>query len=156
MPLCPCGSLNAYQECCKRFIDSAMLPETPEQLMRSRYTAYTQGKIDYIQHTMKDKALIDFNPDEAKEWALSVHWMSLKIIDAPSAPESVGYVEFKASYRHQDTINYIHERSEFHKIDKQWYYVDGIMNPPRHKAPRNSPCPCGSGKKFKNCHDKFQ
>jgi len=23
------------------------------------------------------------------------------------------------------------------------------------KVPRNSPCPCGSGKKYKHCHGKF-
>jgi hypothetical protein len=27
-----------------------------------------------------------------------------------------------------------------------------VFAPPVYRAPRNSPCPCGSGMKFKHCH----
>ena len=40
--------------------------------MRSRYVAYSQARIEYIQATMRERALLGFDAQEAKEWALSV------------------------------------------------------------------------------------
>ena len=56
-------------------------------------------------------------------------------------------------------LKVIHELSEFHREDNLWFYADGVNKESsaksnRQKITRNSPCPCGSGKKFKNCHDK--
>lgn len=31
-----------------------------------------------------------------------------------------------------------------------------FVHKPGEKIGRNDPCPCGSGKKFKNCHGRFQ
>jgi SEC-C motif-containing protein len=47
--LCPCQSEKSYKDCCKPFVDEQALPQTPEQLMRSRYTAYSQAHIAYIK-----------------------------------------------------------------------------------------------------------
>ena len=41
---CPCGSGQAFKECCQRFHDGE-LPDTPEKLMRSRYSAYVKGAL---------------------------------------------------------------------------------------------------------------
>jgi uncharacterized protein YchJ len=79
MALCPCGSSIDFDQCCARFITAAELPQTPEQLMRSRYTAYTQANIDYIVKTMKAPANIDFDPVEAKSWAKDVKWLGLEV-----------------------------------------------------------------------------
>ncbi len=46
---CPCHSLKPYEKCCKTFINEVVFPQSPEQLMRSRYTAYTQANMDYIE-----------------------------------------------------------------------------------------------------------
>ena len=40
--------------------------------MRSRYTAYTEANIGYIQRTMKAPALSRFNAESAKVWAATV------------------------------------------------------------------------------------
>ncbi|HVL75240.1 MAG TPA: YchJ family metal-binding protein, partial [Noviherbaspirillum sp.] len=40
---CPCGGQN-YETCCARYIEGEALAQTAEQLMRSRYSAYTLGK----------------------------------------------------------------------------------------------------------------
>ncbi len=159
MPLlCPCCSEKTHARCCKPFIDGQLVPQTPEQLMRSRYTAYSQAKTDYIKKTMRAKPLLQFNEEEAKKWAESIIWLGLKVIDTTMEEQNKGFVEFRASFLEKNQLKTIHERSEFYKHDEHWYYVDGInkeTSKKNHsKIARNSACPCGSGKKFKNCHEQ--
>lgn len=62
---CPCKSGKRYADCCEPFITRINLPETPEQLMRSRYTAYSQANIDYIMGTMKGEASVRLSVEYA-------------------------------------------------------------------------------------------
>ena len=48
MSSCPCGSERAYAECCGPIISGSKKAPTPEALMRSRYTAYVKGEIDFL------------------------------------------------------------------------------------------------------------
>ena len=50
-PPCPCGSALACAECCARHIDGGIAAPSAEALMRSRYTAYTLGRDDYLLAT---------------------------------------------------------------------------------------------------------
>ena len=157
MSQCPCGSTIDYFDCCGLYISDEDIPKTPETLMRSRYTAYSMANIDYIKKTMKGKPLINFNDLEASHWAKQVHWMGLKIIEThmDSSDEQTGFVEFIATYLDGQTIKNIHEISQFQYTNNHWFYVDGqyVSNSPRiQQISRNAPCPCGSKKKFKNCH----
>lgn len=159
MPYCPCGSKNSYEHCCSLFIEKKQMPETPEQLMRSRYTAYSLAKTDYIKNTMKGKLLINFNEAETKQWAQNVVWTGLKVIRSYIETPEKGFVEFSAHFMEGNQLKIIHELSEFHREDGVWFYVDGVnkelsSKSNKQKIMRNSLCPCGSGKKFKNCHDK--
>ncbi|QMT60627.1 MULTISPECIES: YchJ family protein [unclassified Legionella] len=159
MSLCPCGSQNKYELCCGLYLEKQQHPQTPEQLMRSRYTAYSMGKIDYIKKTMKGKALVGFNELQAEQWAKSVTWVSLEVLNSNIPDPNIGYVEFAARYSEDNTIKIIHELSEFHKENDRWFYVSGVHKQglektKKPKVARNAPCPCGSGKKFKNCHAK--
>ena len=159
MLLCPCGSQNAYENCCGLYLEKQQQAQTPEQLMRSRYTAYTLGRIDYIKNTMKGKALIGFNELDAEQWAKNVQWIDLKVIQSDVTSPDIGFVEFEARFSEQKQVKSIHELSEFHRENGCWFYVNGIHKPTvnktnKPKTPRNAPCPCGSGKKFKNCHAK--
>lgn len=156
MAACPCGSEKNYVNCCGVFIEGKQTPTTPEALMRSRYTAYTQANIDYIARTMKAPASNHFNAVEARQWAERVKWLELKIVEAPSFDDQKGFVEFLAYFYDNNKRHAIHELSEFHKIDGEWYYVSGIA--PKQKPlsltrriSRNDPCHCGSGKKYKKC-----
>lgn len=157
MSLCPCGSEKAYENCCGLYIDNKQHPQTPEQLMRSRYSAYSLAKIDHIKNTMKGKALIGFNALEAQQWTEQVTWLGLEVIQAEPTTSDVGFVEFAARFRENNKIQVIHEVSEFHREEGFWFYVSGStkQGSPKIKKPkvaRNAPCPCGSGKKYKNCH----
>nr|WP_058529330.1 YchJ family metal-binding protein [Legionella londiniensis] len=92
-------------------------------------------------------------------WVKSVKWLGLKVISARNELPDCGFVEFIARFMEGGKQRSIHEISEFHRINERWYYVDGTH--PRNqrkslsvKLGRNSPCPYGSHKKFKNCHGK--
>ena len=156
MKQCPCGSKRDYQQCCDLYISDQAIPKTPEALMRSRYTAYSIANIEYIKKTMQGKPLADFNESETKRWASKVLWLGLQVIhasqkDPNAADEHTGFVEFIATYLEKDNLKTIHENSQFHRADDRWFYIDGqLMNTVPKKIARNTTCPCGSLKKFKN------
>lgn len=154
MTICPCGSDKAYTKCCGPFIKGTAKPDTPEQLMRSRYTAFTQADVDYIASTMKGRASRDFDIDATREWAQSVKWIKLDVVKSDVDGEK-GTVEFVAHFSDHGKASAIHELSEFLKDDEEWFYIDGdrpkATTISKQTTGRNDPCPCGSGKKFKKC-----
>jgi SEC-C motif-containing protein len=156
MQPCPCGTGKNYVECCGVFIEDQQTPLTPEALMRSRYTAYTQANTDYLLQTMKAPAKARFDAKSSAEWAMQVKWIKLDIKMA-STQESKGVVEFIAYFKEKGKLNAIHERSEFQYEEGVWYYVDGEHLPLSDSSffhlriGRNDLCPCGSGKKYKTC-----
>ena len=58
---CPCGSRKKYQYCCEKYLLSKAFPETAEQLMKSRYTAFCQGNIEYLIATLQEQNAIAKN-----------------------------------------------------------------------------------------------
>jgi SEC-C motif-containing protein len=126
--------------------------------MRSRFAAFVQGDLDYIERTHAKEVRDDFNRSAAESTAKSVEWVSLEIRDTFSGGEDddTGTVEFAARFKKDGALQIHHERSNFRREEGRWVYVDGKMNPkgkPRRveKVGRNEPCPCGSGKKYKKC-----
>ncbi|MBA2655965.1 MAG: YchJ family protein [Tatlockia sp.] len=158
MNYCPCGSRRDYLECCGLLIENQIHAATPEILMRSRYTAYTLAKIDYIKKTMQGKPLENFDEIEAVSWARQLTWRGLEVIRTfiDEKDKDLGYVEFIASFEQQNCKQTIHELSQFQYLDGQWFYTDrieSVIRPTKKVIPaRNAPCPCGSQKKYKNCH----
>lgn len=144
---CPCGSEREYEACCGSYIQGGLIPQHPEQLMRSRYTAYTQANIDYIIQTMCGAALKGFNAVEASAWATSVQWMELKVLNASETGDE-GVVEYAAYFVLQNQMQELRERSHFVRQNGRWFY-DGELK--LQKIGRNDPCSCGSGKKYKKC-----
>ena len=61
---CPCGLSAAYEACCGRYISGVEHASTPEALMH-RYTAFPFD-IGYIQQTMRDEALAQFDEADNK------------------------------------------------------------------------------------------
>jgi SEC-C motif-containing protein len=158
MENCPCGTEQSYLQCCGKFIMGNTTPSTPEELMRSRYTAYTLANVDYIATTMKAPANKDFDPETAREWAEQVTWLKCEIVHTKQESQDKGFVEFLAHYADEDKRYILHEISEFHFEDGRWYYVDGrgsdCKSIPQQNKPspnRNDPCACGSNVKFKKC-----
>lgn len=155
--LCPCGSQAAFNSCCEPLITGSSKAETAEQLMRSRYAAYTKGAMNYLFETTHPDHRTGYDHDGTKEWAENSDWQGLKIIATKGGGigETTGEVEFTATYVGESGEHVHHEISRFRKSDGTWYFTDGKMagQMPLHveKIGRNDPCSCGSGKKYKKC-----
>lgn len=132
MKYCPCGSSKLYRKCCGKYIDLGKQPQTAEQLMRSRYSAYSQANIDYIQQTMSGPASDGFDAVQAKQWAEQAQWQGLQVLKAHNETEDKAFVTFAAHHQLNGQAQVIAERSEFHRIDGRWVYVVG-------EALRNAP-----------------
>ena len=160
MENCPCGSNTSYETCCSPYIKGEKVPSTPEILMRSRYTAYTQADTNYIARTMKAPASDHFDIKAARDWAKQVTWLKLEITNTVTEDKK-GFVEFEAHFTINGKRQLLNESSEFHLINGTWYYIDGADPAAKARLPanvtrigRNEPCLCNSGVKYKKCCGK--
>ncbi|WP_461487496.1 YchJ family protein [Pedobacter sp.] len=118
--LCACSSGKTYAECCQPFHLGTICPRTPEQLMRSRYSAYTLNLVDYLWETTHPLKRYLHSKADIESWAKANHWLRLEIVQAFNA-----VVEFKAFYQ-QGLRQFVHhERSTFKKEVGKWYYFTG-------------------------------
>ena len=120
---CPCGSGKDYSKCCGPYIEEEASPPTPESLMRSRYTAYTQNNLDYIEKTMRGEALERFD----RKGGTGVEWIKLDVLFSEEEGDG-GTVQFIARFRHQGEERLLHEISSFQKVNGKWYYTKGIVS----------------------------
>ncbi len=150
--LCPCGSQQPYANCCQPYHQGLTLPDTCEQLMRSRYAAYAMVLGDYLVRTHEASFLGDLTQAQIEQSANDTNWVGLEILGTDQNQDK-GWVEFRAWFQESDdspALACLHEVSDFVRKDGAWLYTTGQMKPSR--APgRNDPCPCGSGKKYKKC-----
>ena len=91
--------------------------------MRSRYTAYAKGDIDYLVRTHMHP-----EPDVLRE-DLSVairrqKWLRLVVHEAESSGNS-GFVSFSATYVDGGRMGELCERSEFVRRKGRWFYLKG-------------------------------
>lgn len=163
MSQCPCGSGAEFAQCCEPFLSGARLPETAEQAMRARYTAYTRVDVPYLMATLHPSNRQEGDEEVARRWAKESEWLGLAILgtEAGRAGDSEGVVEFVARFRTRNGETRTHrEASTFVKEDGRWLFKEAQVpeqETVRREAPkvgRNDPCPCGSGKKFKKCCEK--
>jgi SEC-C motif-containing protein len=161
MTACPCGTGRAYDDCCGPQISGKILPATAEALMRSRYSAYSLGEIDYVGNTHDPETRSEFDAEEARAWSEKAEWHGLKILstEAGGDGDQTGTVEFVARYSIDDQSVEHHEVAEFRWHDARWFFRDGAEVPvtvrrDEPKVGRNDPCPCHSGKKYKKCHGR--
>ncbi|CAH0533906.1 hypothetical protein VST7929_01783 [Vibrio stylophorae] len=153
MSLCPCCSGLAYDHCCQPYHQRQQYAPTPEALMRSRFSAYAIGLVDYIVETYAPKLnAAQFRNDIAD--GTQLQWRLLEVISS-DAKENSGTVNFVAWFMdEQGQLACLAEHSRFIKEGGQWYYLDGEQRHPDtvyRQRGRNTPCPCLSGKKFKQC-----
>ncbi len=157
MTLCPCGSGRDLDDCCGPIL-AGTPASTPEALMRSRYSAYVLCNIDHLERSLAPESRGDHDRQAAEQWAKSAEWLELSILSTQGgeAAEQTGSVEFLVRFRQGGTEQSHHETSNFRRHEGGWVYVDGkVHNKPvvrsSPKVGRNEPCPCGSGKKYKQC-----
>ena len=146
---CPCCSGNNYSECCQ-LLHNGTKADSPEQLMRSRYSAFALGKVDYLLETSSEQLRKTLTAQELQQTCSAFEFISLEIVLAEDDT-----VEFIANLLMETELNPLHETSRFIQQEGSWKYDTGTLHEtPIIKLGRNDKCPCGSGKKFKQCHMK--
>lgn len=141
---CPCGSTEAFAYCCQKYISDKACPETPEQLMRSRYSAYVLKNENYLLkswHKSTRPMALDLKHDTSI-------WKKLKIISAKN--DKVAFVAYFINLVNgKEQLFSLYEESQFVK-ETHWFYLEGI-DLRTTELSKNMLCPCQSGKKFKRC-----
>lgn len=156
---CPCNSGNTFADCCEPIITQQQQAATAEQLMRSRYSAYALGHIDWIIESQAPEGRAHVDRNATEQWSKRAEWHRMEVLEVENGAENdtEGLVVFKAYYTLGGEEITHHEVASFRKEDGRWYFVDGVEVKPRpfkrteRKVGPNEKCVCGSGKKFKKC-----
>jgi SEC-C motif-containing protein len=125
---CPCGQRDergraqAFAACCGRYLGGQALAPDAQQLMRSRYTAYTLGLAPYLLSTWHPST----RPAELSLDA-NVKWLGLEVRHHNALDTERAEVEFVARSRVGGRGQRLHERSRFVREGGQWLYVDGDL-----------------------------
>ena len=88
--------------------------------MRSRYSAYVIGLLDYLLatwHASSSPGDLELPP---------IKWLGLEVRHAQTSGDA-GVVEFVARYKEGGRAQRMHETSRFVREDGRWYYIDGQM-----------------------------
>ncbi|MEV5981575.1 YchJ family metal-binding protein [Streptomyces sp. NPDC052114] len=121
---CPCGHPRPYEQCCGRLHRGEAAAATPEELMRSRYSAFAvrdEGYLLRTWHPAKRPPRVEFDP--------GMRWAGLDIEETTegTAFHSAGTVTFRARYTDGGRPDALHEKSRFERVDGAWVYVDGVF-----------------------------
>jgi SEC-C motif-containing protein len=126
---CPCGNNKAYADCCEPIIKGTKKAETAEELMRSRYTAFTKAHINHLMRTHHSGTRPLKQRNSMLKWMNNTDWLGLVIVKtrAGQATDTSGHVEFRAIYIENGQTEVIHEDSLFEKENGDWVYVSGFL-----------------------------
>ena len=162
---CPCGSRRPFAVCCEPYLAGEKTAPTAEALMRSRYTAFCKGEADYLVATHHPDTKQPDDRAALQKTMRNTEWTNLIVLNQTkgTSRDKTGTVEFVAACKSrrplasvvagQEKLAQLHERSRFVKANGQWLYTEGDILPD-YRPKRADLCWCGSGKKFKQCHEK--
>ena len=77
-PNCPCGSGNPLSQCCGHYHSGTPAP-CAELLMRSRYSAYVLGLVDYLVATTLPAQQQALDRDAMAAWSAQSTWLGLEV-----------------------------------------------------------------------------
>ena len=122
---CPCGSERKYKKCCGLLHRGGRAP-SPEALMRSRYSAYALGLVDYILHTADPAGPHGGVSQRASVVAFcrDTRFEALEVLDASESGDR-GTVSFRARLSRGGVDVSFGERSAFRRIEGRWLYLSG-------------------------------
>lgn len=125
---CPCGRKKQYEQCCERIHKDIFKAETAEDLMRSRYTAFTLGDVNYLMQSQHTSTKEEAQKEEIRKWAKSVQWVRLDVLNRTKGLEkdTEGTVTFKAIFKEGGRWDEIYENSTFCKENGHWVYVGSL------------------------------
>ena len=119
----PCGTGLAYAACCGRWHEGEQFLRAPtaEALMRSRYAAFVQDRLDYLLQTWHpDTRPLSLDPNPA-----GCKWLGLSVMAHAQQDPDHATVEFVARRRDAGRATRLHETSRFVRMDGCWFYLDG-------------------------------
>ena len=123
---CPCSSGKPFATCCARILIQQQAAKTPEQLMRSRFSAYFLGGFgDYLFDTWFPATAKNVSPIELSK--KEHDWQRLDII-SKSQKGDEGFVEFNAWFLEDEALQVLHEKSVFVRLQGRWLYVGGEVD----------------------------
>ena len=128
MTPCPCGS--GLDACCDPILAGERRAATALELMRSRYTAYVRGNVDYLIATHAPDHHTGTERREIEGFTRKTLWLGLEIVatERGGAADAEGIVEFVAAGVTRGKPFRQHERSRFRRgSDGGWLYVDGDL-----------------------------
>ena len=107
MKACPCGSTKDLSECCGPYLKGTKKAPTAEALMRSRYTAFAVGELDYVEKTHLPATRKELDMEGVRSWATNSEWLGLEIRETDKGKESdtTGKVELSSMVLSKLTMN---------------------------------------------------
>ena len=130
--------------------------------MRSRYTAFVVGDVDWIMDSHHPETVDEVVRDDVESWSSGSEWLGLRIRETEGGgpDDDEGVVSFRARYKvGTQQVDHV-EEAHFLRHEGAWRFPSVVEDAQPELVPvgpastvgRNDPCPCGSGKKYKKCH----
>lgn len=123
---CFCGKSKAFFECCQPYILGVSLPSTAEELMRSRYSAFSTGSLAYLIQTTHPECRDAGLANSIMGWISQVSsWDRLEILSARKGgpKDDRGWVEFRVYFHQNGVPQIMKENSEFSRVEGRWVYL---------------------------------
>jgi len=124
---CPCHRGGKYKKCCGQWHRGRKAP-TPTALMRSRFSAYALGLVDYVLATTHPDGPHDGRygqREQVEAFCRNTDFDGLEILDASEVEGDRGEVAFHATLRQGGRDASFGERSVFFRVDGRWLYHSG-------------------------------
>jgi len=128
---CPCGGF-LYASCCAPLHRGERQAVTAEQLMRSRYSAYALGEVEYLLQTQPSPVPLARRRRELLGSLGQLDWQRLQIITvtAGGGDDLSGTVTFEAHYVAAGQRGVMRECSLFgrtgNSLDGGWLYLEAL------------------------------
>jgi SEC-C motif-containing protein len=121
---CPCGAGLPYADCCGPLHRGDTEAATPEQLVRSRYSAFAVGNADYLLrtwHATTRPAALKLDP--------RMRWVRLDVLQSTGGLLATeGTVHFRAHYVGPDGEAVLTENSRFRRENRRWMYLGPLTS----------------------------
>ena len=128
---CPCGGF-LYSSCCGPLHRGERQAATAEQLMRSRYSAYALGEVEYLLQTQPSPVPLARRRRELAASIGHLRWQRLQIlaVTAGGPHDLSGTVTFEAHYVAAGERGLMRECSLFGRADNSldggWLYLESL------------------------------
>jgi SEC-C motif-containing protein len=138
---CPCGSGSIYTDCCAVFHRGEAFPQSPEKVLRSRYSAFYYRLPGFIMESTHEECR-DFQEDKV-DWAKNLHkggmfdsydFVGLEVgTEEAGSADNEAFLDFKVQLRAnaksskqlEGEMMTVMEKSRFLRDEKGYRYAGG-------------------------------